>query len=437
MAGALRKAHIHFAELTTFDRQMRAEQSKAEFDSRRHEADARRHLLTGRDDLAHNALTLKAESDKIAADFAAQRSRHGAVMTALQGEIESLAQQHRDAVRDRDLFLARKRAEDAQAQVRETVRRGQAADPMGTVRDSERRAEAEAELDGRGASGRPARVVDAETQFARLQSELRPPPVTVPPMPTPWFDNEPAKETVAPTLQPLWFDDEPVQNILPPEPISPWFEEQPAAPPEPTPLWFDDAPMPAPPLPVSHDLPDAATLPLGANRVLPDADTVIVSVGWQSQATNALVACAILTNANGAIRDFGDIVAAPQVRSLDGSVEQNVVPVPHQDNATVFLLDLSTVPDDGTKIVFAVFVDEDATERLPLGQVASAFWGRVYAGNDIVPTATVYVVPTEPVRALLIAEVYRHRGVWKVRALGQGFAGGLEELLEAFGVTEE
>ena len=431
MADALHKAHVHFAELTTFDRQIRAEQSKAEFDSHRHEADARRHLLTGRDDLAHNALTLKAESDKIVADFAAQGNRHRAVMTALQGEIESLAGQHRDAMRERDLFLARKRAEDAQVRVRETVKQAQAADPLQAVRDAETRAEAVAELDGRGAKTRPAPVADVETQFARLHNELVAPPVIVPPKPTPWFAEEAATKAAPPRS--LWFAEEPAE-VAPPQPVSLWFDDAPPDTPEPQPLWFDDAPeTPALP-PVPHDLPDTTTLPLGANRVLPEKDAALsVSVGWQPAPGNAIAACAILTDADGLIRDFGDIVAAPQVRSPDGAVEQNAVPIPHKADATVFSIDLANVSEAVVKIVFAVFMDEEAATGTPLlSQVSPGVWGRVYCNGDAEPTATVYAEVTEAVRALLILEVYRYADGWKVRALGQGYADGLEELLRAF-----
>jgi stress response protein SCP2 len=46
-------------------------------------------------------------------------------------------------------------------------------------------------------------------------------------------------------------------------------------------------------------------------------------------------------------------------------------------------------------------------------------------------------MPTEPERASLLAEVYRHSGgAWKVRALGQGFGDGLEALLASYGIEE-
>lgn len=37
-------------------------------------------------------------------------------------------------------------------------------------------------------------------------------------------------------------------------------------------------------------------------------------------------------------------------------------------------------------------------------------------------------------KAIILGEVYRHNGAWKLRALGQGFNGGLEPLAISYGV---
>ncbi|MCQ4094995.1 VWA domain-containing protein [Erwinia persicina] len=43
-------------------------------------------------------------------------------------------------------------------------------------------------------------------------------------------------------------------------------------------------------------------------------------------------------------------------------------------------------------------------------------------------------LPGRSEKALIMAEVYRHNGGWKLRALGQGFNGGLEPLAQHYGV---
>ncbi|MFE3441559.1 TerD family protein [Nocardia sp. NPDC059180] len=45
------------------------------------------------------------------------------------------------------------------------------------------------------------------------------------------------------------------------------------------------------------------------------------------------------------------------------------------------------------------------------------------------------IAPAAGERALICLEVYRRQGAWKVRAVGQGYAGGLAELLQAHGAA--
>ncbi|MFI8184072.1 TerD family protein [Actinacidiphila glaucinigra] len=60
------------------------------------------------------------------------------------------------------------------------------------------------------------------------------------------------------------------------------------------------------------------------------------------------------------------------------------------------------------------------------------------AGADAEPLALFDVVPdTGDESALICGELYRRAGGWKFRALGQGYASGLEALATEFGITVE
>lgn len=60
------------------------------------------------------------------------------------------------------------------------------------------------------------------------------------------------------------------------------------------------------------------------------------------------------------------------------------------------------------------------------------------AGTDAEPLAVFHVVPdTGDESALICGELYRRAGGWKFRALGQGYASGLEGLATEFGITVE
>ncbi len=457
MASALESAHAHFAELTTYERQIRAARDKSLAESATCDAEARRHVLTGRDDLARVALHRKAEHDSVAAEYQGQWETQNAVMLALKAQIETLAGQQRDAVRNRDLLLARERAATAQMRMRETLESAQNLAPVRAIRDTEARAVAEAELAGwipsRTQREEPASP-DPETQFAALREQTAPPlPLWFPDTPEPEQQVEPEPETI-PQPREIWFDDEPKVEVeeveAEPEAINPpWFDPEPqhsgnTISENPTPntqyptpdtqhptpdLWFPEP---------SHGLPNANALASGANRILEPATVYHVSVGWEVKASNTvpLGVCAILCGADGLARGLGDVVAEPQRSAGEGSVAQNAVPVPHPADATVFAVRAASVPPDVQKVVFAVFVDDEAATYF-LREVITSVHVRVWHGETGSELATFLHTPTEPERASLLAEVYRHHGgAWKVRALGQGFGDGLEALLQSYGIGD-
>lgn len=456
MASALETAHAHFAELTAYERQIRAARDKSLAEVQACETEARRHVLTGRDDLARAALHRKAEHAQVAADYQAQWETQNAVVLTLKAQIESLAGQQRDAVRNRDLLLARERAATAQVRMRETLQSAQSLAPVQTIRDAEARAVAEAELAGwipsRLQVSEAQSVDDPEIRFEALRQETA--PVAPPPLPL-WFPEQvtPEPET-KPEPREVWFDDEPVitdELVTTPEPQNtplPWFEpETPiddsnysttpntqhsenAVPVNQTPsFWFPESP---------HGLPNENALLPGANRTMEPAVSYHVSIGWEAlqKETAPLGVCAILCGADGLARGLGDVVAEPQRSAAGGSVAQNNVPVPHPADATVFTLNTESIPPDVQKVVFAVFVDDEVATYF-LREIVSALYIRVWHGEAGKELATFLHTPTEPERASLLAEVYRHSsGAWKVRALGQGFGDGLEAMLQAYGIGE-
>ncbi|MBC7805734.1 MAG: TerD family protein [Akkermansiaceae bacterium] len=449
MVSALESAHAHFAELTTYERQIRAARDKSMAEARTCEAEARRHVLTGRDDLARVALGRKAEHDSVAAEYQRQWETQNAVMLALKAQIETLAGQQRDAVRNRDLLLARERAANAQMRMRETLESAQKLAPVQAIRDTEARAVAEAELAGWIPSRSQREEFaspDPETQFAALREQTAPP--APPPLPL-WFPDTPKQETLVEPIpetitqaRDVWFADEPRVETGPELIHPPWFEPEPQHPPSntepsanavfanPAPdLWFPEP---------SHGLPNENALPPGANRMLQPAATYHVSLGWEAppSKTVPLGVCAILCGVDGLARGLSDVVAEPQRSAGDGSIAQNAVPVPHQADATVFTVQVESVPPDVQKVVFAVFVDDEAATYF-LREVITSVYVRVWHGETGNELATFLHAPTEPERASLLAEVYRHRGgAWKVRAFGQGFGDGLEALLQSYGIGE-
>ncbi|TDD33413.1 stress protein [Actinomadura sp. KC06] len=154
----------------------------------------------------------------------------------------------------------------------------------------------------------------------------------------------------------------------------------------------------------------------GANAPLP------------SRRVTASVSCAVpvdvsalLVGSDLRVRTDSDLVffnapEAPGVRWADGGGRQRVE------------LDLDAVPADAHAVLIAVSLTGTSSfGAMPPPQVR-------LTGDDGAPVAVFAVDGLGQEKAIIGFEVYRRDDRWKVRAVGQGYAGGLAELVEAHGV---
>ncbi len=177
------------------------------------------------------------------------------------------------------------------------------------------------------------------------------------------------------------------------------------------------------------------------SREAPGLASVDVGLGWDARVSDGaafdLDAVAFLLGGGGRVRSDGDFIFFNNLRSADGAVEHL------GDNRTgagdgddeVLSVDLARLPNEVSKVSFAVAIHEADARRQNFGQVGNAFIrvldkgsGRELARYDL---SEDYSVET----ALIFGEIYRHNDEWKFKAIGQGFAGGLGPLAESFGVS--
>lgn len=98
----------------------------------------------------------------------------------------------------------------------------------------------------------------------------------------------------------------------------------------------------------------------------------------------------------------------------------------NQNNQTSFQINLSQIPQSIEKLVFTAAIDGVAT----MAQLGASSLG-IRDGNGCVFAFTGADFAAE--RALMVAEIYRKDGVWRIAAVGQGFNGGLDALVKHFG----
>ncbi|TDW31283.1 TerD family protein [Cryobacterium psychrophilum] len=187
------------------------------------------------------------------------------------------------------------------------------------------------------------------------------------------------------------------------------------------------------------------TLDKGANLSLTKTDPGLtqarVGLGWDVRSTNGadfdLDASAILITADGKVRSDADFIFYNQKSDEAGSV------IHQGDNRTgagdgddeQITVDLTKVPADIAKVVIVVSIDAAAERNQNFGQVRNSY---VRILNDVTQVDIAKYELGEEVateNAVVFAEVYRHNGDWKFKAVGQGYTDGLGGIARDFGVN--
>ncbi|MDD1616859.1 MAG: tellurium resistance protein TerD [Methylococcaceae bacterium NSP1-2] len=189
----------------------------------------------------------------------------------------------------------------------------------------------------------------------------------------------------------------------------------------------------------------AISLSKGGNvnlsKEAPGLNKIIVGLGWDARATDGaafdLDASAFLVKLDGKVRSDNDFCFYNNKVVGDGSVQHmgdNLTGAGEGDDETV-KVELSKVPTDLDKIVFAVTIHDAEARGQNFGQVSHAYiriineeGGVEIARYDLSEDAS-----TET--AMIFGEIYRVGADWKFKAVGQGFAGGLGPLATSFGVS--
>lgn len=188
----------------------------------------------------------------------------------------------------------------------------------------------------------------------------------------------------------------------------------------------------------------ALSLSKGGNLSLTKTDptltNILVGLGWDTRSTDGaafdLDASLFLLGANDKVRGQHDFIFYNQPTSADGSVEHtgdNRTGEGDGDDESI-KIDLTRVAADVQKIIVTVTIHDADARRQNFGQVQNAF---VRVVNDKSQNEIVrfdlnedYSIET----AMIFAELYRHNGEWKFRAVGQGFSGGLKAMCDQYGI---
>lgn len=189
----------------------------------------------------------------------------------------------------------------------------------------------------------------------------------------------------------------------------------------------------------------SVSLSKGGNVSLAKADPtmtkVLMGLGWDPRATDGqdfdLDASAFLLTSTGKVRGDNDFIFYNNLSDAAQSV------VHAGDNRTgagdgddeSLKVDLTKIPAEVDKIAFTVTIHDAEARRQSFGQVGGAFIRLVNDATGVEVARYDLSEDASTETAMIFGELYRHNNEWKFRAVGQGYAGGLEAMCDQYGIS--
>ncbi|ORI21269.1 hypothetical protein BJI47_17090 [Rhodococcus sp. 1168] len=172
-------------------------------------------------------------------------------------------------------------------------------------------------------------------------------------------------------------------------------------------------------------------------------ETILVVLGWsvRDQIANAIDidSSAIVVGDSGTVLSDDHFVFYNNTTSPDGSVELTggTQPAGASTYVSTIRVRLTRMSEAAAKVVFAVAINKGNIGGFSFDDIRDAYIGL----SDERGTAEIARFsmerPGTTESALIFGEVYRHRGQWKFRAVGQGYALGLAGIATDYGVNVE
>ena len=163
-------------------------------------------------------------------------------------------------------------------------------------------------------------------------------------------------------------------------------------------------------------------LPKGANAPLAGAAAIQLEVHWDPGRGATDILC-LAVDANGRVPSDDWFVFYNQPQSPGGLIQLTSADPGH----AVFRLRLEALPPGIQRCICAAVLER--------GRFRDLLGLRLIATPSSGESLVFELTEAEDEQALILAEFYRHGAGWKLRAVGQGYRGGLKALAEHFGVT--
>ncbi len=189
------------------------------------------------------------------------------------------------------------------------------------------------------------------------------------------------------------------------------------------------------------------SLSKGANvnlsKIAPAMKAVMIGLGWAARKTDGapfdLDASLFMLTEQGQVESAAGFIYYGKKESDCGSIKHNGDSRTGNESATdddeTINIDLAKVPAHITKLAIAVSIDEAETRKQTFGMVDKAFIRVVNDENKEELTRYDLTEDAGTETAMVLGELYRYGEDWKFKAIGQGYAKGLAELITQYGLS--
>jgi tellurium resistance protein TerD len=179
---------------------------------------------------------------------------------------------------------------------------------------------------------------------------------------------------------------------------------------------------------------------INLSKTDPSLKNIVVGLGWDVRPSDGetfdLDASLIMVKADNRVRSDKDFIFYQQKDSVCRSVRHagdNRTGAGEGDDETLHVF-LEKVPSEIQKLVICVSIHDADKKRQNFGQVLNAFVRLINKDTDTELTRFDLSGDAATQTAMVFGEIYRNEAEWKFKAVDQGFAGGLKELVRQYGV---
>ncbi len=180
---------------------------------------------------------------------------------------------------------------------------------------------------------------------------------------------------------------------------------------------------------------------ISLEKVAPGLSEVFVGLGWDTNITDTggdfdIDASVFLIDKNEKLVSdnhfiFYNNLASPDPNKSVEHLGDNRTGAGEGDDE-VIKVNLKQVPAEINKIVMTVTIHEAEERQQNFGQVQNAFVRVVNAENKAEVVRYDLTEDFSIETALIMAELYRKDGEWRINAVGAGYQGGLQALLDRY-----